>query len=332
MLITIFAPGKVHLLEIAGIRDALFEANCKMASGDPYRVELVTEQGVATASASGVTYLPDAGIRNATRLCDTLIVAGPYGVPARPSDAVTQWLQEQAVSSRRYGSTCTGAFLLAHAGLLDGRHATTHWEYAGRLAAEFPDIRVEPDRIFVRDGPVFCSAGVTAAIDLALALIEEDHGRALALWVARRLVVFLKRPGGQSQFSAALTAQTASTGPIDRIRMHILENPRADLGLEALASVARISSRHLSRLFRAELGINAAAYVELTRVDIARRLLEDSAAPIKAIALAAGFGSTTTLRRAFLRRIGVAPLPYRLQFQTAGSGKATEDESAATLS
>lgn len=332
MLITIFAPGKAHLLEIAGIRDAFFEANCKMASGDRYHVQLVTEQGVAAESASGVKYLPDASIGDAAPHCDTLIIVGPYGVPARPSAAVTQWLREQAKTARRYGSTCTGAFLLAHTGLLAGRSATTHWEYADRLAADFPDIRVEPDRIFIRDGPVFCSAGVTAAIDLALALIEEDHGRALALWVARRLVVFLKRPGGQSQFSAALTAQTAATSPIDRIRLHILENPRADLSLRALADAAGVSPRHLSRLFRAELGINPAAYVELTRVDIARHLLENSAAPIKAIAFSAGFGSTTTLRRAFLRRIGVAPLPYRLRFQTAGSGKAIDDESAADLS
>jgi transcriptional regulator GlxA family with amidase domain len=332
MLITIFAPGNVHLLEIAGIRDAFFEANCKMAAGDRYRVQLVTEDGVAAESASGVKYLPDAGISDAAQPCDTLIVTGPYGVPARPSETVSHWLREQARNSQRYGSTCTGAFLLAHAGLLAGRRATTHWEYAERLAADFPEIRVEPDLIFVRDGPVFCSAGVTAAIDLAFALIEEDHGRALALWVARRLVVFLKRPGGQSQFSAALTAQTAATSPIDRIRLHILENPRADLSLEALAAVARASPRHLSRLFRAELGINPAAYVELMRIDIARRLLEDSSAPIKAIAFAAGFGSTTTLRRAFLRRMGVAPLQYRLRFQTAGSGKAIDDESAANLS
>lgn len=332
MLITIFAPDNVHLLEIAGIRDALFEANCKIASGDPYRIQLVTELGGPTASASGITYLPDAGIHDATEPCNTLIVAGPYGVPVRPSDTVIQWLRNQAVTSRRFGSTCTGAFLLAHTGLLDGRRATTHWEYADRLATDFPNIHVEPDSIFVRDGPVFCSAGVSAAIDLAFALIEEDHGRALALWVARRLVVFLKRPGGQSQFSATLTAQTGTTGPIDRIRLHILENPRADLGLEALAHVARVSPRHLSRLFRAELGMNPSVYVELTRIDIARRLLEDSAAPIKAIAYASGFGSTTTLRRAFLRRIGVAPLQYRLRFQTAGSGKASEDESAASLS
>lgn len=332
MLITIFAPGKVHLLEIAGLRDAFFEANCKMAAGDRYRVQLVTEEGVVAESASGVKYLPDAGIKDAAQPCDTLIVTGPYGVPARQSEEVMRWLREQARNSQRYGSTCTGAFLLAHAGLLAGRRATTHWEYTDRLAADFPDIRVEPDRIFVRDGPVFCSAGVTAAMDLAFALIEEDHGRALALWVARRLVVFLKRPGGQSQFSAALTAQTAATGPIERIRLHILEHPRGDLGLEALARVVGVSPRHLSRLFRAELGMSPAAYVELMRIDIARRLLEDSAAPIKAIAFAAGFGSTTTLRRAFLRRIGVAPLSYRLRFQTAGSGKAIDDESAADLS
>ena len=230
MLITIFAPCNVHLLEVAGVRDAIFEANCKMASGHRYRVKLVTEQGVPEQSASGMTYVPDAGIRDVTEPCDTLIVAGPYGIPVPPSEAATQWLREQAQQSRRYGSTCTGAFLLAHAGLLAGRRATTHWQYAERLAADFPDILVEPDRIFVRDGPVFSSAGVTAAIDLAFSLIEEDHGRALALWVARRLVVFLKRPGGQSQFSAALTAQTATTSPIDRIRLHILGKPTREAG------------------------------------------------------------------------------------------------------
>jgi transcriptional regulator GlxA family with amidase domain len=331
VLITIFAPNNVHLLEIAGIRDALFEANCKMQSGQPYRVRLVTEQGITTESASGVKFVPDAGVREATQPSDTLIVVGPYGVPDSASEDVTRWLREQALQSRRYGSTCTGAFLLGRAGLLSGRRVTTHWEYAQRLAGEYPDIRVEPDRIFVRDGPVFSSAGVAAAIDLAFSLIEEDHGRALALWVARRLVVFLKRPGGQSQFSAALTAQTAATSPIDRIRLHILENPRADLGLAALARVAGVSPRHLSRLFRAKLGMSPTAYVELTRVDIARRLLEDSNAPIKTIAYAAGFGSTATLRRALLRGIGVTPREYRHRFQTT-SDDARHDESDAGLS
>lgn len=332
MLVTIFAPGNVHLLEIAGLRDAFFEANCKMQSGKPYRVRLVTEHGTPTESASGVIYIPDAGISDAAQPCDTLIVVGPYGLPDRFSENVVRWLRDQAMQSRRYGSTCTGAFLTAQAGLLSGRCVTTHWQYAERLAAAYPDIQVEPDRIFVRDGPVFSSAGVAAAIDLAFSLIEEDHGRALALWVARRLVVFLKRPGGQSQFSAALTAQSTTTSPIDRIRLHILENPRADLSLAALADAAGVSPRHLSRLFHAELDMSPAAYVELTRIDIARRLLEDSSSPIKTIAYAAGFGSTTTLRRAFLRRIGVTPLDYRLRFQTTKSGDARNDGSASVLS
>lgn len=332
MLITIFAPAKVHLLEIAGVRDALFEANCKIAAGPTYRVQVVTEFGTPAQTASGTMYLPDAGILAATEPSDTLIVAGPYGVPARPSEAVTRWLRDQAAQARRYGSTCTGAFLLAEAGLLAGRCVTTHWQYADRLGANFPDIRVEADRIFVRDGPLFSSAGVTAAIDLAFSLIEEDHGRAMALWVARRLVVFLKRPGGQSQFSAALTAQSSVTSPIDRIRLHILENPRADLGLAALARTAGVSPRHLSRLFQAEMGMSPPAYVERTRIDIARRLLEDSTAQIKAIAYAAGFGSTTTLRRAFLRRIGVAPLEYRLRFRTTRPDGVAADEGGADSS
>lgn len=332
LLVTIYAPRNVHLLEIAGLRDALFEANCKARSGALYRVQLVTELGCPMESASGVTFVPDASIDNATHPADTLIVAGPYGEPNPPSDRVTAWLREQAGQSRRYGSTCTGAFLLAHAGLLSGRRVTTHWQYADRLAAAYPDISVDPDRIFVRDGPVFSSAGVTAAIDLAFSFIEEDHGRALAQWAARRLVVFLKRPGGQSQFSAALTAQSAAASPIDRIRLHILEHPRAHLGLEALADVAGMSPRHLSRLFRTELGITPAAYVELTRVDLARHLLEDSASPIKAIAYAAGFGSIATLRRAFLRRIGVTPLDYRARFQTTEPEAVREAENAFILS
>jgi len=331
VLITIFAPSNVHLLEVAGVRDALFEANCKAPSGQAYRVRLVTEQGTPTKSASGVIFVPDEGMREATQPSDTLIVVGPYGVPDRPNEKVTRWLREQATQSRRYGSTCTGAFLLAHAGLLSGRRVTTHWQYTKRLATAYPDIQVEPDSIFVRDGPVFSSAGVTAAIDLAFSLIEEDHGRALALWVARRLVVFLKRPGGQSQFSAALTAQTATNGPIDRIRLHIFENPRADLELAELAKVAGVSPRHLSRLFRAELGMSPAAYVDSTRIDIARRLLEDSTAPIKAIAYAAGFGSTATLRRAFLRSIRVTPLEYRLRFRTTCPDDVGKDESDAVL-
>lgn len=319
MLITIFAPSNAHLLEIAGLRDSFFEANSKISRGNAYDIKLITELGVVTESASGVRYVPDAGIHDATGPCDTLIVVGPYGVPPPPTSAVAHWLGDQAGRARRYGSTCTGAFILAGAGLLAGRRVTTHWQYAERLAADFPDIRIEPDRIFVRDGAVFSSAGVSAAMDLAFSLIEEDHGRELALWVARRLVVFLQRPGGQSQFSEALTAQIAATSPIGKVRLYILDNPRADLSLEALAEVARVSPRHLSRLFRAELGTSLAAYVELIRTDIARRLLEEGDMPLKQVAYLAGFGATATLRRAFQRRLGVNPQDYRRRFQTTGS-------------
>ena len=332
MLIKIFVPANVHLLELAGVCDALFEANCKAQSTQPYRIRLVGEQRVPFYSASGVLFVPDESVEESSQPSDTLIVVGPYGVPDRPSEKVMHWLRSQAKQSRRYGSTCTGAFILAQAKLLSGRRVTTHWQYAKRLAADYPDLQVEPDRIFVRDGPVFSSAGVTAAIDLAFSLIEEDYGRALALWVARRLVVFLKRPGGQSQFSAALTAQTTVTGPIDRIRLHVLENPRLNLGLAALAGLEDVSPRHLSRLFHDELGTSPAAYVELTRIEIARRLLEGSTAPVKAIAHASGFGSTTTLRRAFLRRIGITPLDYRMRFRTTSSDDASVDERDADLS
>jgi len=332
VLITLFAPDNVHLLEIAGVRDALFEANCRATTDRPYSVRLVTEHGLPVRSASGVTFIPDAGIKEATEPSDTLIVVGPYGVPDQPTAQVAQWLGDQARRSRRYGSTCTGAFLLAHAGLLTGRRATTHWQYAERLAAAYPSISVEPDRIFVRDGPVFSSAGVAAAIDLTFSLIEEDHGRDLALYVARRLVVFLKRPGGQSQFSAALTAEARTSGPIDRVRLLVLDDPRRDLRLETLAAEVGVSARHLSRLFHAEQGKSLADYVERTRVDIARRLLEESPAPIKAIAFAAGFGSTTTLRRAFLRDLGITPQEYRTRFQTTGAARTGQDEGAAALS
>ncbi|WP_221364468.1 GlxA family transcriptional regulator [Sphingomonas jinjuensis] len=332
VLITLFAPDNVHLLEIAAVRDALFEANCRVATGSPYEVRLVTEQGVAVRSASGVTFVPDASIDQATGPSDTLIVVGPYGIPALPNERVMQWLRQQAGQARRYGSVCTGAFLLAHAGLFSRRRATTHWQYAANLAAAYPDVTVEPDQIFVRDGPVFSSAGVAAAIDLTLSLIEEDFGRALALAVARRLVVFLKRPGGQSQYSAALIAQSGVSGPIDRIRLLVLENPRRDLSLATLAKELGVSPRHLSRLFHAEQGKSLSDYVESTRVDISRRLLEESSAPIKAIAFAAGFGSTTTLRRAFMRALGITPHEYRTRFQSTGAASSVMAETDAVLS
>ncbi len=190
------------------------------------------------------------------------------------------WLRQRAPAARRYGAVCTGTFLVGAAGLIDGRHVTTHWYYAEELRARFPLARVDADRIFIRDGPLFTSAGVSACIDLALALIEEDHGRDLAVSVARHMVMYLKRPGGQSQYSVPLAAQARTQSPIARIQTWILDHPEGDLSLSALASQAAMSPRNFSRVFRSETGLSPATYVEQVRMDKARRMLEDTSLPL----------------------------------------------------
>lgn len=316
MLVIIYAPEDVHALEIASIRDALFEANQHMRSDDRYEVILVAQRPEPLRCASGLRVVPDSVIGEDIEGPDTLIVVGAYGVPGLPDEAVKQWLRTQSNHARRYGAVCTGAFCLAAAGLLDGRRVTTHWQFAERLAKEYPELTLQADAIFVRDGPVFTSAGVVAALDLALSLIEEDHGRELALWVARRLVVFLKRPGGQSQFSVHLTSGASVTPAMDRVRQHIVDAPQANLGSSALARFAGMSERSFARIFKSQTGMNPSLYVELSRLDVARRLLEQSDVPLKSVAHNAGFGSIASLRRAFLRRLGLSPIDYRRRFRS----------------
>jgi transcriptional regulator GlxA family with amidase domain len=230
-------------------------------------------------------------------------------------------LRRQASNTRRYGAVCTGAFLLGAAGLLDNKHVT-HWEFAPALAEAFPSAIVEPDRIFVRDGPMFTSAGVAAGMDLALALVEEDLGRAAALAVARWLVMFLKRSGGQSQFSVHLAAQTASRTPILEVQQWIRDNPQAKLSVCALARRAGMTERSFARIFRSQTGMTPANFVEATRVDVARRLLEETDLPLQRVASVSGFGSTEALRRAFVRRLGVRPSDYRSRFRWSYRGEA----------
>jgi transcriptional regulator GlxA family with amidase domain len=210
---------------------------------------------------------------------------------------------------------CTGAFFLGAAGLLDGMNATTHWQHAAELAERFSAANVAPDQIYIQDGPLYTSAGVTAGIDLALKLIEDDHGRDLALTVARRLVVFLKRPGGQSQFSAHLAAQIADEGKIRSVQHWILDHLSQDLTLDSLASRAAMSVRNFTRVFQSETATTPADFVEMARVDAARRLLEESETPLQRVASRCGFGSPDTMRRAFLRRIGAGPSDYRDRFR-----------------
>ena len=247
---------------------------------------------------------------------DTLIVPGGPGVDAAAADTVlVDWVRQRTKKARRVASVCTGAFLLGASGALDGRRAVTHWSYCAELARRFPAVRVESDPIFVRDGSVWTSAGVTAGIDLALALVEEDLGRSVALAVARYLVVFLKRPGGQAQFSEALSMQSAEDefGALHEwINKHLFD----DLSLAMLADQAGMSERSFSRHYAEATGVTPARAIERLRVEAARRLLSESRLPVKRISQRCGFGSEETMRRSFLRVLSATPNDYRARFSS----------------
>lgn len=311
--VTIFAPADVHSLEISGVMDALHEANRHQGHA-LYEMCVVAETQEPIRCASGLRILPDRTIHDALVASDTFVVTGTYGVPATPNEAVLAWIREQARLARRHGAVCTGTFLIGDAGLIDGRRVTTHWDYVGELTARCPEARIEADAIFIRDGALFTSAGVTAAIDLALALIEEDHGRDLALAIARHMVIYLKRPGGQSQFSAHLSAQFSHRTPIERVQRWAVEHPGADLGTTALATRAGMSPRNFTRIFRQETGLTLAEFVERLRIDTARRLLEETSLPLATVARASGLGTAASARRAFLRRLGITMRQYRARF------------------
>jgi transcriptional regulator GlxA family with amidase domain len=246
---------------------------------------------------------------------DTLIVVGGPGVHEAAKDArLVEWLRRRAAAIGRVCSVCTGAFLLSATGLLARRRVATHWRACDALQAQHPELAVDKDNIFVRDGRFWTSAGVTAGIDMALALVQEDLGRDVAMAVARRLVVFLKRPGGQSQFSAPLSAQTADDGSFSSLHAWMAGHLDRDLRVEALAARLNMSPRHFARLYTDKTGTTPAKAVEAMRIETARRALEDSPAPLKAIAHRCGFGDEERLRRTFLRRLGVSPSQYRSRF------------------
>ncbi|MER5439391.1 GlxA family transcriptional regulator [Streptomyces sp. NPDC002790] len=281
-------------------------------AGDAYRVRTASPDGAPVRTSSGLTLTPDHALADAPP-ADTLLVPGGDGT-RDPDARVVAWLGERAPHTRRTVSVCTGAFLLARAGLLDGRRATTHWAYCDTLARQYPEVAVDPDPVYVRDGGVATSAGVTAGIDLALALVEEDHGRDMALRIARALVVFLRRPGNQAQFSTQLAAQTATREPLGEVQRWIAEHPGADLCVEALAARARLSPRHFARAFRTETGLTPGRYVERVRVEHARRLLEDTKGGVEEISRSSGYGTPEAMRRAFLKTLGTSPAEYRRRF------------------
>ena len=296
--------GTQRLLQSRGEKRRGYELRTLSADGRPVR------------TSSGLMLVPDGSLADAPAKIDTLIVPGGRGARAvTTDDRLLSWIAATAARSRRTASVCTGAFALAAAGLLDGRRATTHWSAAAALARLYPRVQVEADPIYVRDGDVWTSAGVTAGMDLALALVEDDLDRDSALAIARHLVLFLRRPGNQSQFSATLAAQQPAREPLREVQRQVVEDVAGDHCVEAMAARANMSARHFARAFTAETGVTPARYVERARLEAARRLLEDGAQPIATIAGTCGFGTGETMRRVFLRTLDVGPAEYRRRFQ-----------------
>ncbi|MBB3609606.1 helix-turn-helix domain-containing protein [Rhizobium sp. BK602] len=312
--IEILAFENAQLLDVTGPLQVFTSANeAALAAGLPKPYEAIVVAASAQTKTNSGLALATTPLPECDAPVDTLIVAGGWGVNKACDDAfLVDWVSRRAAKARRTASVCSGAFLLAEAGLLTGKRAVTHWHRCGEFAKRFPDVRLEPDPIFVRDGNIWSSAGVTAGIDLTLALVEEDLGRKLALAVARELVVFLKRPGGQAQFSTMLTLQEGSDR-FDRLHGWIMDNLGADLSLPALADKANMSIRSFSRHYREATGRTPARAVEDIRIEAARRLLEQGLSVSQA-RIRCGFGSEETLRRSFLKTFGTTPQAFRDHF------------------
>ena len=318
--VVFIAYPKFVLLDLAGPCDVFWMANRvwnKLHPRDaaPYNIKILsTTEDLHVSAASGLTLSADALTADWHDEIDTLLAPGGIDLDGVLGDAAAlKWLQAAAARSRRVGSVCTGAFILAAAGLLEGKTATTHWEDCGELAARHPGVRIAPDRIYVRDGNVYTSAGVTAGMDLTLALVEEDLGQNISLKVAQELVMFVRRPGGQSQFSTFLEAQAANRQPIRDLAMWMAEHPAGDLSVEALAARVHMSTRNFSRTFRRELEKTPARFVEALRVEAARRMLEQTDARMDHIARECGLSSGNSMLRSFLRVLGLPPSRYREQ-------------------
>jgi transcriptional regulator GlxA family with amidase domain len=320
-------PG-IQTLDVVGPVEVFHTANRMLASAaesggggarPAYRTEIVTRTGEPVRSTSGLTLATDAAIEHCAGPIDTLVVVGGDGTAdAARDEPLIRWIAEASRRSRRTTSVCSGAFLLARAGLLDGKRATTHWSTCGLLERTNPSTTVERDPIFVRDGDVWTSAGITAGMDLSLALVEDDHGAEVARQVARWLVLFVQRPGGQSQFSAQLAAQQPDRPVLRELDAWMADHLDEDLSVPALARRAGMSTRNFARAFRQELGRTPAAHVESLRTEAARRLLETTDRSIVEVARTCGFGTVETLHRAFHRQVGTTPGAYRRRFATTG--------------
>ncbi|MEU6234392.1 DJ-1/PfpI family protein [Kitasatospora sp. NPDC047058] len=312
----------VDLLDVTGPPEVFSLVRRETEDASGYRVVLAAERTDPVTTSAGVRVLPDLTFAEAAAgSIDTLLVPGSVETDARrrihalTDPGVVAWVKRLAGRARRVASVCVGAHLLAAAGLLDGKRATTHWSTAQQLAADHPAVEVDADPIFIREGDVWTGAGISACLDLSLALVADDFGEDVALRVARQLVMYLKRPGGQSQFSVPLEP-VSTTRRIEDLRLHILRNLGGPLGVADLAAHAHVSERQLTRIFKAELGTTPSVYVESARVERARHQLESTDLTLDRIAAACGFGTTDTLVRAFRRQLDTTPTEYRLRFRT----------------
>lgn len=317
--VVIVAFDGVQLLDVTGPSEVLSAATLLLErdGGPPgYRMEVVAPAAGPTRTVSGIGIVADRAIHEVEGPIDTLLVAGGLGFDeARSDPAVVEGVRDLAGRSRRVVSVCTGALLLAEAGVLDGRRATTHWGWCDHLASQYPAVLVEADPIFVRDGHVWTSAGVTAGMDLALALVAEDHGDALSHEVARWLVLFTRRPGGQSQFSVQLATRAPTNPSLRELQGWIADHLAEDLSVPALAARVGMAPRTFARTFVAEVGTTPAAYVEAVRIEAAKQLLQMGTDKVAAVARRCGFGTVETMHRAFRRRTGTTPAMYRQHFR-----------------
>lgn len=316
--IAILIHDGVQALDVAGPLDVFAEANHFLPSDEAYACVVVAAALGGIRASNGLGLTAHLTFAEAERRFHTVLVAGGPALPAAPPDAaMSAWLRDWGVRAERYGSVCTGAFALGHAGLLDGRSVTTHWQNAAHLAALFPGARVEHDRIHARDGALVTSAGVTAGIDLALALVAEDHGETVALACAKRLLVVAQRQGGQSQFSPLLLRGHDPATPIGKVQAYVTSHVGEPLPVRRLAEIAGTSARSIARLFVDELGITPHDFVESVRLDQARNLLEATDRALKTVAFECGFASPEQMRAAFQRRLGLSPARYRESFRKA---------------
>jgi transcriptional regulator GlxA family with amidase domain len=305
-----------QLLDLAGPADVFAVAGL-LARGEGYRVEVAAARAGTVRAQNGVEVTAQTALCDVGGPIDTLLVVGGLPAPERSRDSeLSGQVARLASGARRVASVCTGAFVLAEAGLLGGRRATTHWLMAADLAEQYPDVRVDVDPIYVRDGNVWTSAGVSAGVDLALALVAADHGHALARDVACGLVVYLHRPGGQSQFSTQLNALVPRSEPLREVQAFIDANPAENLSVPALARRAGMSERHFSRVFTEQTGLPPGRYVERSRADAARRLLEVTGHPLERVARESGLGAPETLYRVFRRHWRISPGDYRRRFHS----------------